>query len=200
LLVLAVLLYQQPFLVKRKEKIVPLHLAVSGAVSAGSTWPGAVEAASRSLLTPLEYIKAQKATNSSQRSLSAAYEKTERRLSRIVDTNTSIAAQIAAAATYPRSTSSINYPVVGSYLHKLGSNVAPLLPGGGAPGPARGRSSLLRLRGHVGAARVPLCLGARRAGPLRDPKCSGGRRGTAQGAQAPPHCEAASQGHADARA
>lgn len=129
MLVLAVLLYQQPFLVKRKEKIVPLHLAVSGAVSAGSSWPGAVEAASRSLLTPLEYIKAQKATSSSQRSLSAAYEKTERRLSRIVDTNTSIAAQIAAAATYPRSTSSINYPVVGSYLLTLGSTVAPLVPG-----------------------------------------------------------------------
>lgn len=130
ILALAVLLYQQPFMVRRKEKVVPLHLAVSGAVSAaGPSWPSAVEVASRSLLTPLEYVKAQKATNSSKRSLSAAYERTEGRFSRIVDTNTSAAAKMAAASAYPRSDSLVNYPVVGSYLLTAGTAVAPLVPG-----------------------------------------------------------------------
>ena len=92
---LAVVLHQQAFMVRRRQKVVPLHLAVSGAVAwagdyspgAGGTgdgtggggdgdgesggwgapgsslrsghasWPGAVHAASRALLTPLEYMQ-----------------------------------------------------------------------------------------------------------------------------------------------
>ena len=88
---LAVVLHQQAFMVRRRQKVVPLHLAVSGAVawagdyspSDGGTggggdgdgesggWgasgsslrsghaslPGAVHAASRALLTPLEYMQ-----------------------------------------------------------------------------------------------------------------------------------------------
>lgn len=91
---LAVVLHQQAFMVRRRQKVVPLHLAVSGAVawagdyspgdggtgggtgggdgdgesggwgasgsslrSGYASWPGAVHAASRALLTPLEYMQ-----------------------------------------------------------------------------------------------------------------------------------------------
>ena len=80
---LAVVLHQQAFMVRRRQKVVPLHLAVSGAVawagdysaedgdgesgrwgasgsslrSGHASWPGAVHAASRALLTPLEYMR-----------------------------------------------------------------------------------------------------------------------------------------------
>ena len=92
---LAVVLHQQAFMVRRRQKVVPLHLAVSGAIawagdyspSDGGTgggtsgggdgdgesggwgapgsslrsghpsWPGAVRAASRALLTPLKYMQ-----------------------------------------------------------------------------------------------------------------------------------------------
>jgi len=118
----AILLYQQPFMVRRKDKVVPLHVAVSGAVSLGADHAparDAINTASRSLLTPLEYWKARHSRNST---LASAYEKTERRLSRILDGNTSTAARLA-AAPMP------NVPAVGSYLLTAGSAVALFLPG-----------------------------------------------------------------------
>jgi hypothetical protein len=121
---LAVVLHQQAFMVRRRQKVVPLHLAVSGAVawageyspgdggsgsgsggggdgdgdgdgdsggwsswsslrSGNASWPGAVHAASRLLLTPLEYMQGGStraaAGDSTKRRLIAAYAKTERR-------------------------------------------------------------------------------------------------------------------------
>ena len=87
---LAVVVHQQPFMARRRQKVVPLHVAISGAIAwAGDfspgdgatgggadggggggwgswspllrgevSWPAAVHAASRSLLTPLEYLQA----------------------------------------------------------------------------------------------------------------------------------------------
>ena len=153
---LAVVLHQQAFMVRRRQKVVPLHLVVSGAVawagdyspgdggtsggdgdsggwaawsslrSGDASWPGAVHAASRSLLTPLEYMQGAStraaAADSMQRRLSAAYAKTERRLRKIVDTNSSLAAQMA-AAPMP------NAPALGAYLLTGGGAAALFLPG-----------------------------------------------------------------------
>jgi len=160
---LAVVLHQQAFMVRRRQKVVPLHVAVSGAVawagdyspgdggtgggtggggdsdggsggwgawsslrSGDASWPGAVHAASRSLLTPLEYMQGSStraaAGDSTQRRLSAAYAKTERRLRKIVDTNSSLAAQMA-AAPMP------NAPALGAYLLTGGGGAALFLPG-----------------------------------------------------------------------
>lgn len=77
---------------------------------------------SRSLLTPLEYVKAQSSKNSTKRTLRAAFGKTERVLGRITDTNTSLAAKMA-AAPMP------NSPAIGAYLLVVGAFVSPVLPG-----------------------------------------------------------------------
>jgi hypothetical protein len=156
---LAVVLHQQAFMVRRRQKVVPLHVAVSGAVawagdyapgdggtggggdsdgdsggwgawsslrSGDASWPGAVHAASRSLLTPLEYMQGSStraaAGDSTQRRLSAAYAKTERKLRKIVDTNSSLAAQMA-AAPMP------NAPALGAYLLTGGGAASLFLPG-----------------------------------------------------------------------
>lgn len=145
---LAVVLHQQAFMVRRRQKVVPLHLAVSGAVawagdysaedgdgesgrwgasgsslrSGHASWPGAVHAASRALLTPLEYMRGGSTRAAAGQRLSAAYAKTERRLRRIVDSNSSLAAQMA-AAPMP------NAPVLGAYSLTGGAAAALVLPG-----------------------------------------------------------------------
>lgn len=119
----AVLLQQQPFMVKpRKAKLVPLHLVLGG----GSDWASSLESpmlqdaisiTSRSLLTPLEYLN----MPNSKRTLGAAYEKTARKLDRIIDGNST--AQKFAQRPYP------NVPLIGSYLLTVGSGLAVLIPG-----------------------------------------------------------------------
>ena len=57
----AVLLYQQPFVARRSSKVVPLHLALNGALVMASSSPDSLSilnVTSRSLLTPLEYLDA----------------------------------------------------------------------------------------------------------------------------------------------
>ena len=120
------LLQQQPFLTRRGGKVVPLHLALNGAalvVASGSPDSLSIlNATSRSLLTPLEYVKAQSSTNSAKRTLRAAFGKTERTLERITNSNTSLAAKMA-AAPMP------NSPAIGTYLLVAGAFVAPVLSG-----------------------------------------------------------------------
>ena len=121
----AVLLHQQPFMVKprsRKATVVPLQLALSGAFHWASDAPllvqDTVNATSRSLLTPLEYIKAP----SSKRTLGAAYTKTNRVLTRITDGNSTLQHRLA-AAPMP------NLPLLGALLVTLGQCVAPFCAG-----------------------------------------------------------------------
>lgn len=139
LVVIGVLLHQQPFMAKsgpghrsnhkkmaEGRKVVPLHLVMSAAfrwadssplvVSTPSLQDG-INITSRSLLTPLEYVKAP----TSRRTLGAAYGKTQSLLRRIVDVNSTH--QKLAAAPSP------NVPVIGAYLLTSGSGLATLLPG-----------------------------------------------------------------------
>ena len=121
----AVLLYQQPFVARRSSKVVPLHLALNGALVMASSSPDSLSilnVTSRSLLTPLEYVKAQSSKNSTKRTLRAAFEKTERALGRITDSDTSLAAKLA-AAPMP------NSPAIGAYLLVVGAFASPILPG-----------------------------------------------------------------------
>jgi len=121
----AVLLYQQPFMVKprsRKSSVVPLQLALSGAFHWVSDAPPVVQdtinATGRSLLTPLEYFRAP----SSKRSLGAAYTKTNRVLERITDGNSTLQHRLA-ARPMP------NLPLLGALLLTLGQCVAPFCAG-----------------------------------------------------------------------
>ena len=197
---LAVVLHQQAFMVRRRQKVVPLHLVVSGAVawagdyspgdggtsggdgdgdsggwaawsslrSGDASWPGAVHAASRSLLTPLEYMQGAStraaAADSMQRRLSAAYAKTERRLRKIVDTNSSLAAQMA-AAPMP------NAPALGAYLLTGGGAAALFLPG--AEGLVRldgGCTPMpLRLQPPASDAATPCLRGCNPVPPMLQP-------------------------------
>jgi len=124
----ALLLQQQPFMARRRDKVVPLHLALNGAlVMAGSSSHpemslSILNITSRSLLTPLEYVKAQSSKNSTKRTLRAAFDKTERALGRITDSNTSLTAQMA-AAPMP------NPAAIGAYLLTAGAFASVLLPG-----------------------------------------------------------------------
>jgi hypothetical protein len=125
---LAVVLYQQPFLLragKNRAKVVPLQLALNGALSVSLDSPmiadvpglqAGINASYRALLTPLEYVKAPK----SKRSVGAAFAKTEKRLS-LIATDANLR-KLAAAPTP-------NAPVGGAGLVTAGSLLGPLLPG-----------------------------------------------------------------------
>jgi len=127
LVVLALFLYQQPFMTKRKSKVVPLHLALNRAFQWAGSSPIVLESpqfqltmnvTSRALLTPLEYVK----VKTSKRSIGTAYGKTEQVLGRLVDGNATTLYKMA-AQPMP------NIPVIGAYLVTLGSALAPFCPG-----------------------------------------------------------------------
>jgi len=120
LISVAVLLHQQPFMVRpRREKLVPLTLAIGAAVR----WAGpivessAINVTARSLLTPLEYVS----SKPPRRTLSSAYAKTARKFDRLLDTNSTV--QQLAGRPSP------NLPLIGASLITSGSASAVLLPG-----------------------------------------------------------------------
>jgi len=128
--VLAVLLFQQPFMLKTKSKrskVVPLQLAISTLQVAASPYPfaaGAINASSQALLTPLEYHKAPK----SKRTLSDAYAKAEQRLSRI-EADANLRTLSDAWRTPSLAEAALLMPGGGAGLLTAGSLLAPLCPG-----------------------------------------------------------------------
>ena len=118
----AVLLYQEPVMRSRKAKVVPLHLALGGALHWAHGYDAprlqdSINVTSRSLLTPLEYLKAPP----SKRTLGAAYSKTARKLVRLLEVNSTV--QKLAQQPSP------NLPLIGANMVTLGSATAVILPG-----------------------------------------------------------------------
>jgi len=118
---LAVLLYQQPFVARKGKRVVPLQLALHHgfhfAIDAAPGLEDSINATSRSLLVPLEYVRA----SGKKKTLGMAYEQTKRTFGRIVDGDATL--QKIAAAPMP------NLAVIGAYLLTLGSIVGPVCPG-----------------------------------------------------------------------
>jgi len=117
----AIVLYQEPFMVKaRKAKVVPLHLALGGALHWANASPRLqdnINVTSRWLLTPLEYVN----TPTAKRTLGAAYGKTARKLDRLLDVNSTV------QKTVQRPTP--NVPLIGASMLTLGAGSAVVIPG-----------------------------------------------------------------------
>jgi len=135
------ILSQQPLMYKERQsgvnaaKLVPMQLAVSGAIKWAKTSPTTLRnpqlnvhlnTTARVLLTPGEYAehnfgrKSQRAVNK-EKTWAAAWKKTERSLNRVVEGDAAMKAIV--SAPFP------NVPVIGSYLLVAASVLALLIPG-----------------------------------------------------------------------
>lgn len=124
---IAIILGQQPFMLRRRHRqhVAPLQLAISGAFRAPAVVSSpnllaTVNRTSRMLLTPLEYLKVPR----SKRSVTLAYSKTDKILSRIVRGNSSMA-HTAEIATRPMP----NVPLLGAWLVTFSPVAALVCPG-----------------------------------------------------------------------
>lgn len=135
---LGVVLTQQPFMQKPREpgvnrgKIVPLQLAVSGAVHWAKASPTVlrnpkievyINQTARVLLTPGEYVNTYTSKRATERekTWAKAYDKTAKKLGRIVDSDS----QLKNIAIMPMP----NLPLIGSGLILLGCLVGWFVPG-----------------------------------------------------------------------
>ena len=135
---LMLLLSKQPFVVRPRQtgvnaaKVKPLELAICGIVHWAAESPMTmknpklyeyINATSKALLTPSEYLEAQRSKRAMPRekTWSGAYKKTDKAFTRAVDKDASLRELISAPMP--------NLPVLGSYAIVLGSTLSPLIGG-----------------------------------------------------------------------
>jgi len=135
---LALMLSKQPFVTRPRQtgvnaaKIKPLELAICGAVHWAAGSPTVmrnpkiydyVNATGRALLTPSEYLQAQQSKRAleKEKTIAAAYKKTEKAFTRTVDKDSALREMISAPMP--------NLPVLASYAIVVGSLLCPLFGG-----------------------------------------------------------------------
>ena len=140
---LALVLSQQPFMMKprtpgvNRAKIVPLQLAVAGAIHWAETSPSLMRqpqarvylnATARALMAPFEYSKAQSSKRAmpAEKTIAGAYKKTEKALARVVDGDAALR-EVLRAPGFAHGVP--NVPLLGAYALVLGALLAPLIGG-----------------------------------------------------------------------
>lgn len=138
---LAMVISQQPMMIRPREagvnrrKVVPLQLAVTGAIHWAATSPTTlrnpainqyINTTARVLLTPYEWGKAHSSKRAmpNEKTWTSAWKKSERALPRLVDHDTGLKELIKIPLTGP------NVPLIGAYLLAVGVFIAVLQAGG----------------------------------------------------------------------